>query len=268
MAQDAFDGRCAQLEADFAFVAECNLGGEFMSPEHMQRIRDVGSQTWLRHFDDRLGLSHEELRRYEAEPEALLPAVEHLLADKPTHILARQAAKGFDAKYGIQVAVPEHLYNFGEVYNLCISRGTLSPEERYKINEHVIQTLVMLDQLPWPDHLKRVPEYAATHHETLIGTGYPRKLGEADLSIPARIMAIADIFEALTASDRPYKKAKTLSESIKILSFFKKDKHIDGPLFDLFLTSGVYLKYAQKYLLPEQIDPVDIGKYVSVPSRA
>ncbi len=108
-----------------------------------------------------------------------------------------------------------------------------------------------------------MPEYAGTHHETLVGSGYPRKLTEAELSVPMRIMAIADIFEALTASDRPYKKAKTLSESIKILSFFRKDKHIDGQLFDLFLTSGVYQRYTEKYLLPEQIDEVDVSKFVT-----
>jgi HD-GYP domain-containing protein (c-di-GMP phosphodiesterase class II) len=116
--------------------------------------------------------------------------------------------------------------------------------------------------MPFPKHLKRVPEYAGTHHETMIGTGYPRKLDAAGLSIPSRIMAIADIFEALTASDRPYKKGKTLSESVKILSFFKKDKHIDPVLFDLFLASGIYKRYAERYLKPEQIDEVDVTKFV------
>lgn len=102
-----------------------------------------------------------------------------------------------------------------------------------------------------------------SHHETLIGTGYPRKLTAAELSVPTRIMAIADIFEALTASDRPYKNAKTLSESIKILSFFKEDRHIDPDLFDLLLTSGIYKRYAEKYLMPEQIDGVEIGKFIN-----
>ena len=158
--------------------------------------------------------------------------------------------------------MPEHLYNLGELHNLRISRGTLTAEERFKINEHIIQTIVMLEQLPLPPDLRRVPEYAGTHHETLTGTGYPRRLREEELSVPARIMAIADIFEALTASDRPYKKTKTLSESIRILSFFKKDRHIDPLLFDLFLTSGVYLDYARKYLLPDQIDTVDVPSYL------
>jgi HD-GYP domain-containing protein (c-di-GMP phosphodiesterase class II) len=116
--------------------------------------------------------------------------------------------------------------------------------------------------MPFPKHLRRVPEYAGTHHETLIGTGYPRKLTAQQMSVPSRIMAIADIFEALTASDRPYKKAKTLSECIRILSFFKKDRHIDPVLFDLFLTSGVYRRYAERYLRPEQIDEVNIQPYL------
>jgi HD-GYP domain-containing protein (c-di-GMP phosphodiesterase class II) len=123
----------------------------------------------------------------------------------------------------------------------------------------------MLEHLPFPRHLSRVAEYAGSHHETLIGSGYPRRLTEAELSVPSRIMAIADIFEALTASDRPYKKAKTLSEAVKILSFFKKDGHIDSNLFDLFLTSGVYRRYGERFLAPEQIDEVDIAAYVASP---
>jgi len=254
--------RRAQLIDDFAFVAECNIGGEFMAPERIERIKKIAGQTWLRHFDDRLGLSHEELRRYENMPVSELPAVETLLSDKPCHIIPRGVDKALDPKHGFKVQVPENLYNFGEILNLCVARGTLSEEERYKINEHIIQTVAMLDALPFPRELRRVPEYAGTHHETLTGSGYPRKLTKDDLSVPARIMAIADIFEALTASDRPYKKAKTLSESVKILSFFKKDKHIDPELFDLFLSSGVYLRYAERYLKPEQIDSVDVSMYL------
>ena len=168
----------------------------------------------------------------------------------------------FDPKYEFRINIPEHLYDFGELHNLSIERGTLSKEERFKINEHIIQTIVMLENMPFPKHLKRVPEYAGSHHETLLGTGYPRKMTLDKLSVPARIMAIADIFEALTASDRPYKKAKTLSEAVKILSFFKRDRHIDAELFDLFLSSGVYQRFAEQYLNTEQIDEVDISKYI------
>ncbi len=261
-AHAAFAAAQAGLMDDFAFIAECNLGGEFMAPEKVERLKAIATRTWLRHFDDRQGLAHEELRRYEGEPEPL-PAVERLLSDKPQHIIARPTDSAlFDPAYGFKTKIPENLYNFGEVYNLAIGRGTLTEEERFKINEHIIQTIIMLKHLPFPKHLSRVVEYAGAHHETLIGTGYPRKLAAEDLSIPARITAIADIFEALTASDRPYKKAKTLSECVKILSFFKKDKHVDPDLFDLFLTSGVYKRYAERFLKPEQVDEVDITPYL------
>ena len=158
--------------------------------------------------------------------------------------------------------MPELKFNLGEVYNLSIARGTLTAEERFKINDHIVQTIVMLEQLPFPKHLKRVPEFAGGHHEKMDGTGYPRKLNKDDMSIPARIMAIADIFEALTAADRPYKAAKTLSESVKIMSFMKKDSHIDGDLFEIFLTSGVYKEYADQFLEKDQIDEVDITEYL------
>jgi HD-GYP domain-containing protein (c-di-GMP phosphodiesterase class II) len=261
-AEQRFEQRKRELTADFAFIAESNIGGEFMAPEKVERVRRIATQTWMRNFDDRLGLSHEELRRYEGTPPAPLPATEPLLADAPHHIIPRGVDKALDPKYGFKVKVPQHQYNFGEVYNLSIARGTLSEEERFKINEHIIQTIVMLDAMPFPRELRRVPEYAGTHHETLGGTGYPRRLAKDELTVPARIMAIADIFEALTASDRPYKKAKSLSESVKILHKFKQDNHIDGELFDLFLRSGVYLRYAERYLKPEQIDKVEVEKYI------
>lgn len=262
-ADTAFAARRQRLFEDFTFVAECNIGGEFMAPEDVDRLQRIGAQTWLRHFDDRLGLAHEELRRREAAGGDELPARERLLADKPWHVVPRPAETLPAPEFGFRMTMPEHLYDFGELHNLAIARGTLTDEERYKINEHIVQTIVMLDKLPFPKHLRRVPEYAATHHETLAGNGYPRRLGAAELSIPARIMAIADIFEALTASDRPYKKAKGLSEAVRILSFFKKDGHIDGDLFDLFLASGVYRRYGERYLRPEQLDAVDIARYLT-----
>ena len=184
------------------------------------------------------------------------------MSDKPEHLIKRL---DFDEeayhKQGFKLDVPEFLYNHGEIYNLCIEKGTLTPEERFKINEHVIMSIKMLERLPYPENMEQIPEYAGTHHETMIGTGYPRQLCKEDLSIPARIMVIADVFEALTASDRPYKKGKTLSQAIKIMHFMKKDAHIDGELFDLFLTSGTHLAYANRYLKPEQLDEVKIDAY-------
>jgi len=151
-----------------------------------------------------------------------------------------------------------------EVYNLSIQRGTLTEEERKIINDHIVVTIDMLDQLPFPKQLARVPEYAGGHHEKMDGTGYPRGLTRDQMSVPARMMAVADIYEALTAGDRPYKKAKTLSESLKIMAFMCKDQHIDHELFELFLRGRVFQKYAERFLMPEQIDEVDIDTYLEI----
>ncbi|MBL4721688.1 MAG: HD domain-containing protein, partial [Alphaproteobacteria bacterium] len=262
-AQKAFEARKEALIEDFSFVASSNLGAEFMHAEDIGRLKQIAKNTWLRNFDDRLGLAHDELGRYSTEA-APLPVRENLLDDKPHHILERQGGiHQMYEEFGFLLNIPEHLHNFGELTNLSIQRGTLSEEERFIVNQHIMQTIAMLERLPFPKHLQRVPEYAGTHHEALNGKGYPRKLKKEDLSVPARIMAIADIFEALTASDRPYKKPKTLSESVRILSFFKKDGHIDPDLFDLFLTSGAYKRYADEFLDPSQIDEVDIGSYLN-----
>ena len=158
---------------------------------------------------------------------------------------------------------PEHLYNLGELYNLSISRGTLTAEDRFKINEHMISTIKMLGSLPFPSELQNVPRYASTHHETMRGSGYPRKLSGEQLSIPERILAVADIFEALTASDRPYKKAKPVSVALNILHKMMLDEHVDKDCFELFIRSGVYLKYAEEFLQTDQIDRVDIKEYLS-----
>ncbi|MDP7650380.1 MAG: HD domain-containing phosphohydrolase [Rhodospirillales bacterium] len=258
------DERLAQLDDDFAFVAECNIGGEFMAPERVERIKEIAGRTWTRTLDDRLGISRDEAKRRAQVPERPAPVEESLLADKEEHVIRRDSPDAMtdDNPFGFQLDVPAHKYNLGEIYNLCIPRGTLTAEERFKINDHMVQTIVMLEQLPFPKHLRRVPEYAGGHHETMIGTGYPRKLTKDDMSIPARIMAIADIFEALTAADRPYKAPKTLSESIRIMSFMKKDQHIDEDLFHLFLETGVYKEYAERFLKPEQIDEVDVSQYL------
>jgi hypothetical protein len=144
-----------------------------------------------------------------------------------------------------------------EVYNLNIPRGTLTDEERQIINNHIVVTINMLESLTYPKDLRRVPEFAGGHHERMDGKGYPRGLTREQMSIQARMMGIADIFEALTARDRPYKKAKTLSEAIDILGRMKLDNHIDPDLFDLFIREKVYLEYAHQFLEPEQIDEVD-----------
>lgn len=147
-----------------------------------------------------------------------------------------------------------------EIENLTIRAGTLTPGERQIINHHIDVTIQMLESLPWPRHLKRVPEYAGGHHERMDGKGYPRGLTRDQMSVQARIMGIADIFEALTAKDRPYKKGKTLTESLHILGKFKLNGHVDPDLFDIFVRERVYLRYAEQFLDREQIDEVDVAR--------
>jgi len=147
-----------------------------------------------------------------------------------------------------------------EIRNLTIARGTLTSEERQTINHHIVATINMLEALPWPKHLRNVPEYAGGHHERMDGKGYPRGLKKEQMSVQARVMAIADIFEALTAKDRPYKRGKTLSESLKILGNFRLNGHIDPDLFDIFVRKKIYLRYAEQFLDPDQRDQVDEAK--------
>ncbi len=151
-----------------------------------------------------------------------------------------------------------------EIENLCISRGTLTHDERIVINGHMVQTVRMLEALPFPRHLRRVPEYAGGHHERMDGKGYPRGLFAGDMSVPARVIAIADVFEALTATDRPYKRGKKLSETMKIMGNMKRDNHLDPDLFDHFVTSGVYRRYAERYLSPDLIDAVNEAELLAI----
>jgi hypothetical protein len=153
-----------------------------------------------------------------------------------------------------------NLLNAEELENLTIRRGTLNNAERDIINRHINVTIDMLEALPWPAHLARVPEYAGGHHERMDGKGYPRKLTRDQMSVPARVMGIADIFEALTARDRPYKPAKTLSESLTILGRMKIDGHVDPDLFDIFVRERVYLDYAKRFLDADKIDHIDWEK--------
>ncbi len=252
------------LQKDFEFIAKMNVGSEFLSDEDILKIEEISKKTWLRYFDNTIGISQDEIKRLNSTKITKLPVKENLLDNKKEHIIPREYSVDDEyKKYGIKQEVPKYLYNLGEIYNLSIKRGTLTQEERFKINEHSIISIMMLEQLPFLDNLKNVPEYATAHHETLIGTGYPRKLTKEDMSLPARIIAVADVFEALTSSDRPYKKPKSLSESIKILSFMVKDKHLDEDIFQLFLKSGIYMQYAKQYLNNDQIDDIDISKYLS-----
>lgn len=256
---DLRDATLTALDDDFAFVAHCNLGSEAMAEADLQRLQGIARRTWTRTLDDRLGLSWEENRRQARTPAPPLPVTEPLLADKPEHLLERAEGELIpeDNPWGFKLDVPPYKYNRGELYNLSIPRGTLTREERYIINHHMVQTILMLSHLPFPGHLNSVAEIAGGHHEKMDGTGYPKRLKREDMSLPARMMAIADIFEALTAADRPYKKAKSLSEALGIMATMCREAHIDAELFGLFIRDGVYLQYATRFLDPRQIDAVD-----------
>jgi len=147
-----------------------------------------------------------------------------------------------------------------EVKNLTIRFGTLNEAERAIINRHVSTTIRMLESLPWPRQLSHVPEYAGGHHERVDGTGYPRGLSREQMSLPARMIAIADVFEALTAGDRPYKRARTIAESLAILGQMRVSGHVDPDLFDLFVRERVWVDYARKFLDPAQIEEVDLKR--------
>ena len=260
----ALKERQQTLQEQFSFVADCNLGAEFFDEAKAQALREIGAQGWMRHFDDSLGLAWEEQqRRLAHEPcsDALPLRNSCLWISLGIVCLVR--------KWIVTIQSMVSRWMFPIICSTMASfttspyPGTLTEEERYKINDHIMQTIVMLDSLLFPPGLARVPEYAGTHHEALNGKGYPRRLAADRLSVPSRIMAIADIFEALTASDRPYKKAKNLSVSLEILAGFRDRGHIDPDLFDLFLTSGVYLNYAEQFLKPDQIDSVEIKRFLS-----
>lgn len=201
------DAALEQLKDDLAFLEHTNIGGEFMTDEAVQRVRDIGARyRWI------------------------------------------------DAS-----GAPQSLLTEEEIANLTVRAGTLTAEERQIINRHIDVTIMMLEQLPWPRHLKNVPEYAGGHHERMDGKGYPRGLTRDQMSIPARCMGIADVFEALTAADRPYKKGKTLSETLQILGKMKMTGHIDPDLFDVFVWNRIYEDYGRQFLHPDQVDEVDLS---------
>jgi len=202
-----YAARILQLDEDRKFLRHCNVGGEAMSAEAQQRVRQIAAYQWC-------------------------------------------ATEGKQSNF----------LSDNEVENLTIRAGTLTADERQIINHHIDVTIKMLESLPWPRHLKNVPEYAGGHHERMDGKGYPKGLTREQMSVEARMMGIADIFEALTAKDRPYKLGKTLTESLTILGKFKLGGHIDPDLFDIFIREKVYLDYAKQFLAPEQVDEVDLNK--------
>ena len=263
------------LQDEFAFVAQCNIGGEFMHAEDEDRLRTIARREWLRFFNDRLGLGYEESERARQDGRhGALPVKERLLADKPSHLVRWRAGQEPPVQaddprniWGFDMELPEYMYNYGEIYTLSVKRGTLTTEERFKINEHIVQTICLLSSLPLPQGMQHVPDIAGNHHETMDGKGYPRKLTGKNMSVPERVMTIADVFEALTASDRPYKKAKTLHETFSIMQRMVQNNHLDRDLFNLFLESGVFLEYASTNLTRAQQDVADVAPFLVPPSE-
>jgi HD-GYP domain-containing protein (c-di-GMP phosphodiesterase class II) len=196
--------RLRELDDDRKFLHACNIGGERMREEDIERVRHIARYRW-------------------------------------------RDVSGHEADFLTE----------DEVKNLTIRAGTLTDEERKIINHHIVATIRMLEALPWPRHLKNVPEYAGGHHERMDGNGYPKGLTREQMSVQARCMGIADIFEALTAKDRPYKTGKTLSESLEILGRMTLNGHVDPDLFDVFVRRRVYRRYAEMFLDAEQVDAVD-----------
>jgi len=253
-ATELFEATKAQLQSDFEFIAKINVGDRKLSEADYERLIRISNITLERNFSKRIGISWQERELMGTEEESL-PVQENLLVDAKEHMIPRsQSDFLLYEKENVKMQIPKLLYNKGELYNLCISSGTITKEEQFKIQEHAIHTLKILKELPWSDKLKDIVEDAANHHEHLDGSGYPRALKEDELSVPARIMAIADIFEALTATNRPYKESNTLSQAITIMTEMVKAKNIDREIFKLFIEKKIYLKYAKTYLKASQID--------------
>lgn len=239
-----FQAKVAELEAQFAMVADANIGDAEIDTDAIFALHDIAELKWTRHFDRTLGLSWSENERLSDADLASLrePGVETVLMDRDDHVYL-----GF---------------NRGELYNLSVPHGTLTSEERQVINDHVVITQDMLAQLPYPRELQRIPAIAGNHHEKMDGSGYPHGLTGDDMGILEKVMVIADIFEALTAVDRPYKRPKKLSECIAILGDMRDKGQIDNDLFELFLVTGTYLDYGKEYLRPDQCDEVDIEQFI------
>lgn len=244
-AEAVFADRCAELEEQFALVARLNIGAERADPDDIRRIAGIGAQTFIRTFDRTLGLSWEEKQRLGDQERTPAPVVETVLQDRDDHHVG--------------------IYNRGELYCLSVERGTLTAEERQVINDHIVVTRDMLGQMPFPRKMRRVPDIAGNHHEKINGTGYPRGLLGEQMGVTEKIMAVADVFEALTAADRPYKTPKKISECLRILGVMVKAGHLDRDLFELFLKAGVYHEYARRFLHPDQLDEDDPSTYMPEP---
>ncbi|MFI3241981.1 MAG: HD domain-containing phosphohydrolase [Alphaproteobacteria bacterium] len=231
-----------KLEEEFELVARCNTGDVDLTPEDLRKLEKISKKTFTRYFSRTKGLSWAELNNIVNKDAFNHSGIEQLIQNRA------------DQKYG--------KFNLGELYNLSIMRGTINKEERDKINEHIVMTIDMLKSIPFPKELSNVVEYAGGHHEKVDGTGYPNGLKGNEMSIPTKVMAIADIFEALTSVDRPYKEPKKLSEVLSIMQKMKNSGHIDPDIYEVFIKSKVYLDYAKQYLAESQVDDFNDEEYL------
>ena len=240
--QAEFVAEVKELEDDFAFIAQCNTGDFPVSAQDKERLEKISAKTFTRYFNRMLGLSWAEKTAITNPEFYNHPAQENILQDRPDHLTDN--------------------YNFGELYNLKVEHGTINAEERKKINEHINVTIEMLRALPPSDEMRKIIEYAGCHHEWVNGQGYPNQLTGDQMSVPAKIMAIADVFEALSSRDRTYKAPKKLSEILQIMQEMKNIGHLDPDLYQIFITKQIYLEYAKQYIEPEQIDDVIPENYL------
>ncbi len=240
--QAEFVAKIKQLNDDFEFIAQCNIGDTALTKQDIARLDSISELSFTRYFNRMAGLSWNEKKLINTPSAYSKPEVEHILQDRPEQLAS--------------------LYNQGELTNLKINQGTINTAEREKINEHIVTTINMLKNLPFPPELSNIVEYAGSHHERVDGKGYPNGLTGEQMSIPAKIMAIADVYEALTARDRPYKEPKKLSEVLKIMRDMKNDGHLDPDLYELFIKSNVYMDYAKEYIDASQIDEINPEEFL------
>lgn len=241
--QAEFVNKVKNLTDDFEFIGQCNIGDVPLSDEDIIRLNKIAKYSFTRNFSRTSGLSW--LEKDILEKQSIVPErqeVEYILQDRPEQIASH--------------------YNQGELTNIKVPQGTINPKERQKINEHIITTINILKNIPFPAELSNIVEYAGSHHERIDGKGYPYGLTGEQMSIPAKIMAIADVYEALTAKDRPYKKPKKLSEVLKIMQEMKNTGHLDHDLYNVFIKRGVYLDYAKEYIDKNQIDDINPEEFL------
>jgi len=223
-------------------------------------------------------LEIEHLRRNPPPPESARPEAAADIGDLATELLRIEEDRRFlrECNVGAEFMDPHNIERIrsiaarygwtkpdgrrepilteDEMHNLSVTKGTLTDEDREVINYHVVATINLLEALPYPKYLRNVPRYAGAHHERLDGQGYPKGLTADELDIQARIIAVADIFEALTAKDRPYKEGLMLSDSIALLKGMADDGQIDPDIVEVFIRDRIFLRYAEQYLDPSQID--------------